>query len=249
MKSKFLIVAGAFGCLFTSSSCSKKSSGPAKSSCELVTIKTNITGGGGETATLTYDAQDRVIGIETVIPGSSTINKTFIYSGNTVIVNETLAGKPYSTDTITLNSSGQIQTDHNTYIAGGTSYLLTYTFSGTQVQKLVQQDPGGNVLAMETYTWSGGNLISTTSESGGTAFTANYSYNNLPAQTGDYWSEYQLVATPVAYIKTANMVTAITNPNETDTFFYSSDSTGKITGVSAMYGSSAETLSYQWSCQ
>ncbi|HXD78428.1 MAG TPA: hypothetical protein VN616_11510 [Puia sp.] len=227
--------------------CSKKGNGgQTGQACELARISIQRTG--TQTITLTYDEQGRIQAAETTDPGYPTTEKTYTYPGNMVIMNTSVSGKPGSADSVTLDSSGRVQTDHFTSLSGGSSYLLIYTFAGDQVQKLIEQDSSGTVISSETFTWTGGNLVSVTTAIGGTSFTNTYSYNSEPAAPGDYWSEYQLLNYPVPFIRTANRVTGISNINGTTTFRYAMDGTGKISKITAS-GANPETDSYQWSCR
>lgn len=232
--------------LAASFSCKKKNNnaGQAVQSCELVKISLQTTS--TRTITITYDAQGRMVTTETVSPGSPTTDKQYSYSGNMVIVKESVGGTPASIDSITLDS-GRIQSDHSVSLSGGSSFLLLYTFAGTEVQRLAEQDSTGTVISSEVFTWSAGNLVSVTTQTGGTTFTNTYSYNSQPSAAGDYWSEYQLITFPLPFIQTANLVTGVANNNGTTTFQYATDGTGKIVRIMES-GVNPETDSYQWNC-
>lgn len=249
MKNIHPIAAIVLACLSVSTSCSKKSGqsgGPPKQSCQLTEVTNVISGGSTSNISFTYNDNGQRSVVEVAGSGFSTVQRVYTYSGNMIFVEETVGGAPFSTDTVTLDSNGQIVSDLNTGIQYGSRSLTTYSFSGAEIKQAVT-DLGGGQQVTTNYIWAGGNLTGVASTFGGIPDTTTYGYDNAPAQTADYWSFYQLVSYPELYIKTANRVVSINNGTVTN-ITYSTDSTGNISKLTETYGGTVETNTYQWSC-
>jgi hypothetical protein len=244
MKTTYPLLIIAMLSLFVSPSCSKKSSSPAQT-CQIITI-TDVLGSSTTTFNLTYDNEGR-LSTEQEIGSSGTTNKVFTYSGTTELVSTTY-GSGSTTDSITLNSDGLLQTDY--FTDGTTENLTTYTYSGEECQKTVQTAISGSTPAQTAvYSWTDGNATSI--NSGTTSDVLTYDQTK-PSQAGDYFQISQLINSGGIYIKNTNLVSGFTsNTGGTNTIFnftYTSDNTGKITQLVATYGSTTETISYQYSC-
>ena len=247
MKYIALVVAIAFGCLVATPSCSKKSSSKPQQTCQLASAANTTPSGIVETYTFTYNNDEQISTVDLQIPGSSDLMRVFTYSGNTVYLAETLGGSLFSTDTAMVNSDGLMTSDSHFQVQGGYRNSSVYIYSGDQLKTAATLDAQGDTVDVVNYTWSGGNMVSVAETSGGFSFSATYTYNNKPAQAGDYWQLNQLTD-PAPTIRNANMLTGLNSNGSVTNVSYSTDSTGKIIGLTETTGANVYNTTFQWTC-
>lgn len=223
--------------LFISPSCSKKSSSSTPS-CQIVTV-TDQLGTTTTTYNITYDNSNR-ISTEQYVSNGVTTNQVFTYIGNTEIMS-TSNGTTDTQDSITLNSDGLIVSDYYSSSSGGSS-VTTYTYSGTELQKAVLTS-GTNPPQTTTYTWSNGDVVSSTGSP-----NITYSYNTKATEIGDYWQVIQLINYGATFIKTAHQLAGYQYNSTVENINYTYDNTGKITAVTGTSGSDVENITYQYTC-
>lgn len=247
IKNSLLLVSIALAGLILAFACSKKSGSPAQT-CQIATVTDQDGSNAPTTFNLTYNDQGQLSTTETISSGSSTVTRVYTYSGNRTIITETDGTTLFSTDTITMNSDGLMATDLFTIASNGEQQVTTYTYSGDQVQQSVETDSHGATGTTTTYAWSGGNLTSSTQTTGANVTTTTYTYNNKPTQPGDYWQIIQLISYSGPFVKNTNMLTGTNSPAQIANISYNTDNTGRITGLTATYGSNVERINYNWSC-
>jgi hypothetical protein len=217
----------------------KKDNTPPKPTCRIITA--SGTGYSGQT-NFSYNSEGKLISIS-----AGTLTISLAYSGNTVIaISKETGGAPYyQKQIITLNSNGlalnvRIEAD----IAGTNWTNDVYEYSGSEVIKNTSTNSAGGTPVIETYTWSGGNLITIKSDRSGTV-TLGY-YTDKAAQAGDYFSLSQLQA-GYQILRNKNAVKSILSGSDIINFDYTIDADGKITSLIAT-GSSPYSYSYQYQC-
>jgi hypothetical protein len=212
-------------------SCKKDS----KPDCNIITI----TPSSGDAFNFTYNSDGTVSTMS-----SGTDITTFAYGGNTVIATTTSSGTFSSKKIVTTNANGMatnIRTEHNMSGTDWNNDALEY--SGTQLIKSTSTSSSGGTPSVSTYSWTNGNMVSSTS--GSSVTTIDY-FTDKSAQEGDYLHIAQLVAGYEIY-RTKNAIKSITSGSSITSFSYSYDGDGKITSLSAT-GSSAIIYTYQHQC-
>lgn len=187
----------------------------------------------GKLATVTY--KDRV--------------RTFSYSGNTVIVSETVSGAFSYKRTITLNSQGMVsnaKTEKN--ITGTIWEIQAYEYSGTQLVKITTTKSTGGAPTVEMYEWANGNMVKNIYSGN----TTTYEYHTDKASgNGDFFHHLQYANYGFIFIKTKNLVKSFGNPSFVATIDYSFDNENKISSLKVTYHYSTPvttTFNHQYQC-
>jgi hypothetical protein len=232
-----------FAVLFTSS-CKKNktidSPTPAGKACKIASA-TLTSASSSVTYTLKYDDSDRILSV--AYNGSDAYTKHFSYSGKLIFV-YTDAAVNSSTDTITLNSEGSISNIKETVPNAVYNYVYTYDANGVLIKSSTQQDNYPPVTL--NYMFNNGDLLYT-SGSDGSKDTLSY-YNDKPAVVGDPDQFQQLSYFGAYYYKNKHLKKSEDSDPYHFTYSYSFDSDGKITSVISNYGTTTDTLSFNYTC-
>ena len=210
-----------------------KKSNDKKTFCKISTIVPVPT---GTTIQLTYNSQNRV---SRVVSGTAVL--TYEYSDNTAIVTSLNADTLNSKTIATLNPSGlainvRVETD-----ASGANWDNTfYEYNGDELAKSTLTTSTGGSAVITTYSWSGQNMISTTTDT----TTTNFGYySDKPRQSGDYLDLIQLLQGYTIY-RTKNLIKSISGA----IFTYEFGSDGNITSLQVTSGTNSSFLDYQYQC-
>lgn len=227
-------------CLFLSPACSKKSS---PTPCKLIEI-VDAQGPGATTYDLRYNSGGQIATImATGTNGDTLYTKTFTYSTN-LIMTSMIAPAGTTTDSVVLNSAGLI-TYSLTKAPGSNSTIDTYTENSSGQLVSSTDQVNGGAITTTTYTFAGGDLVS--SFDGSVTTTYSY-YTDKSFADGDPLKVAQLLATGGLYIKNEHLLKSIEIGGATESFAYTFDSDGKITGITKTSGSPIETFSDQYDC-
>ena len=215
------------------SACSKDDPKP---NCKIITI----TPTSGTAYNISYNTEGKV---STITSGTSTT--TYAYSGNTAIGTKTNSGAFASRVIATYNANGlatNVRTENN---ESGTNWdNMAFEYSGTELVKQTFTSSAGGVPSVTTVVWTGGNP--TTITSGSTISTVDY-HSNIAAQTGDYWDISQLIQ-GYRIIHAKNAIKSLLSGSTINTFDYTIDGEGKITGVTVTGGGTSSGFTYQYQC-
>ena len=194
---------------------------------------------GSNATSFTYNAEGKLSS-----RGNSVGTDMFAYSGNTItIYSITMAGLS-KTKVVTLNMNGLALKVSETNRAGVKLSDVTYEYVGDELKKEIYATPVGDTL-ITTYTYSGGNLVSSQTNSQNNMFT--YS-KNIPAQTGDLWSISNLVQ-GYETVRTKNALTSIESPpGSISTINYVFDADKKITTINRISDGVLFSNNYQYEC-
>jgi hypothetical protein len=231
---RLLIMAVVFAAIIASC---KKDEAP-KQTCRIITA-TQVISGMNSTFNLTYNSEGK---LSSVTEGKQT--SVYVYGGNTVIVNTTSDGLFYSKRIITLNTNGlasNSKTEND--ITGSDWDNISYEYNGTEIIKSTFTVSAGGAPTIETYKWSGGNMVSLTS--GSTSTILEY-FTDKPSQSGDYFYFTQLIA-GYNVLKAKNALKSISTGSDITNFDYNFDADGKITSF-VCTGGSSYTQTYQYQC-
>lgn len=223
-------------CLFLTPSCGKKNN---TRTCQIITV-TDSYGTSTTTYNVTYNNSGQ-ISTEQYSDGANNYSRVFTYIGSTEMM--TTSGGPSTiTDSISLNGNGMIGSDYET--DGTNTAVTTYTYSGTELQKSVTVYDGG-APSTSTYTWTNGDLASSTT--GGSSQT--FTYNSKTSEEGDYWQIVQLIDYGASFVRTAHQLSGYQSGTTIENINYAYDNSGKITGVTGTTGTNVENIGYQYSCK
>lgn len=234
MKKLFLMAA-----TFTAAFASCKKDDAPKPDCRIITV-TQVPAGMNSTSNLTYNSDGK---LSVVTTGNETT--VYVYSGSIIIANSTISGIFNSKKTITLNANGlvsNVRTEQDETGAKWDNYVIEY--NGTEILKDTYTTSEGGAPSIETYTWSGGNLVTITA--GSTTTTLEY-YTDKPSQTGDYF-KYTQLTTGYEILRAKNALKAISNGSDITNFDYSFDTDGKIISM-ILTGASTVNYNYQYQCK
>lgn len=233
-----LYAAALFPILFFSLSCSKKSSPASVPVCKLTTI-INDSGNEVDTINVAYGYGGKISSVSMKTPSASTA-RVFTYLGDLTLVYTTISNSPVITiDSIMTNSDGLMVSDLK--LSGGDTTRTTFTYSGTQVQKIVTQNNSDPVITTTT-TFVNGDLVSSSDGS-------SYVYDTgKPAAAGDYFQIVQLLATGVPFIKSAHQMVVYSTGSSLSNASYTYDNTGKITGLTVTSGALIQKYSVIYDC-
>jgi hypothetical protein len=238
---KFTLCLAFFGSMILLS-CHKNSDHAAASSCKLSGLQvkgSNFT----ENYIMSYGSDGRLSTVQ-YSDGSTSYTRSFVYSGSLIII--TVTGSSPSVDTVFLNANGDA--DHIVLHAGSnmvTVYSFTYDGNRQLTSSTAATVGFGNITS--TYKYSDGD-ITEVDQSGGT-FSYAY-YTDKASSTSDLEVLSQLIQFGVVYQKERHLTKSITAGNVTETYSYTFDASGKITGGSeSSGGSDLTTWTYTYDCQ
>jgi len=234
MKKLFLMAV-----IFTAAFASCKKDNAPKPNCRIITA-TQVPAGLNSTYNLTYNSEGK---LSTVTAGDETT--VYVYSGSTIIENSTISGIFNSKKIITLNANGlaaNVRTEEDEAGAIWDNYVIEY--NGTEILKdtYTTSEEGGP--SIETYTWSGGNLV--TIRAGTNTVTLEY-YTDKPSQTGDYFN-YKQLTTGYESFRTKNALKTKSDGSYITNYDYSFDADGKIISM-ILTETSTVTYYYQYQCK
>jgi hypothetical protein len=216
-------------------SCKKENN--SKKACHIITATIN----GITSVNISYNADGKVA---TITNGKDV--KTFQYSGNTVIINETYSGSFSGKTIIDLSAQGLALSAKMELDAAGTKWNnYQYEYSGQELIKQTYTTQAGGVPNVITVKWTNGNPTSVV----GSGVTTTYDYyNDKPANPGDYWSLSQLVQ-GYKVIAPKNALKSTASLSSIYSFSYSSDADGNFTGVVIDDGTPPpDSWTYQYQC-
>jgi hypothetical protein len=226
--------------LITVALASCKKDDAIKTSCKIITA-IQVPAGLSSTYSFTYNSEGKLSTIK-----DDKLTSVIVYGGNTIVVNTTSAGGFFhSKKIITLNTNGfasNCKTEND--LTGDKWENDTFEYNGAELIKATSTTSDGGVPYIETYTWSGGNIVSITS--GSTISTLEY-FKDKPSQDGDILNFNQLTA-GYNIVKVKNILKSVSAGSEITNFEYKFDADGKIASFVGI-GSSTYTQTYQYQCE
>jgi len=156
----------------------------------------------------------------------STTNK-LTYAGNTITITSSSGGTIFTVTTVTLNSNGLANNVSVTDAAGVKLSNTLYEYNGTELSKSTVTNGFGGAAVVTTYTWKGGNMIS--SQTGTNVTTFDY-FNDIPAQQGDVWHVVNLQMGYELY-RTKNALKMMEASGVILSNTYKFDAAGRIVGI------------------
>jgi hypothetical protein len=190
--------------------------------------------------TLSYNDQGKISKL--VYDGPSAYVKTFTYSGNLIYINISAQGTT-ATDTISLNSSGSINTHKE--ITGQSVYNTSFSYDagGQVISSTTQQD--NNAPATTDYTFTNGDLTNTS-----TAILKDTTVYDLskPAVIGNLDDFNQLIYYGSFYFTNKHLKQSFSSWPYHYNFTYTYDDEGKITSVASNDGTITETFEFIYDC-
>ena len=189
---------------------------------------------------ITYNNEDKIASMKV---GSSTT--TFLYSGNTVVKTTLNNGTFSSKSIITIGANdfaSNVRTETN--MAGTNFFNRAYEYNGQELTKEIFTSSANNTVSTATYTYSGGNLVS----SNGNGMTTTYEYyDNQLSQKGDYFDFLNL---SVGYnvFKSKNSLKSIKTGNTIKSYEYIFDALRKIITLKESTASGATNYAFQYTC-
>ncbi|NII28481.1 hypothetical protein HB364_25585 [Pseudoflavitalea sp. X16] len=221
--------------------CKKGSSN--KPACRIITT-TSISDAESFDYNYSYNAEDKLASVT-----YKNRVRTFSYSSNTAIVNETLSGSFSYKRMITLNSNGLVSNVKMEKNLSGTEWENTvYEYSGTQLIKITTTKSTGGTPSVETFEWANGNLVK--HQYSGNTTTYEY-HTDKPSGDGDFFHHLQYANYGFFFIKTKNLVKSFSNPTYIATLDHSFDNASKISSVKVTYHYSTPvtaTFNHQYQC-
>lgn len=222
--------------------CSCKKSTDKNASCRIVTA-TEVNGSNGSVYNITYNNDGKISTLTS--SGTSTINKVFTYSGNTMIINVTNAGSFYSRDSVTLDAKGRPTNIRQYWDVANTDFTnYAFEYNGDQLLKYIEttEMPGTKTT---TITTTNGNV--TKVDAGGTVITLEY-FTDKGVQKGDYLELSGLVQYGVNVYPHKNLIKSINYGSSIGNFNYEMNDDGLIGKVNLTSGSSSGSITYQYQC-
>jgi hypothetical protein len=218
-----------------------------KADCRIATVTvTQITGGNASIVhNISYNNDGKISTV--VSTGSLTMNKVFIYSGNTIMVNTTDgSGSLSSRDSITIDSQGRPLNMRRYYANPGTWTNTSYEYSGEDLVRTQQTDQSSATPTIGSGTTSNGNLISFASPAGNSTFEY---YTDLPVQQGDWLSLTTQLEYGVNVYPHKNLIKTLNSEGLfIFNFSYEMNDDGLISKLTTTYGNSVTTITYQYDC-
>ena len=215
---------GAWGC--------KKTNSAAKPNCRIISV---IAGANG--IVLNYNTDGKLSEIK------GTVSNKLAYNGNTIIITNATGNIINTITTVTLNANGLAS---NASVADSTGKKLSniaYEYNGIELSRSVSTQGSGTQPFITTYTWNGGNMVSSQAE----GLTTSYDYApDIPAQAGDFWGNTNLQQ-GYETLRTKNAVRKISTP--ATVFNYSLDTDGKINSFVAVTNGTVISFSYGYECR
>jgi hypothetical protein len=222
----------------------KKEGTDKNASCRIVTV-TEVNGSVNNVYNLTYNNDGKISTL--VSSGSSTLNKVYTYSGNTMIINVTNAGAFYSRDSITLNDKGRplnIRQYRNMAGTDWENYALEY--NGDLLLKYIQSNETGAGSTTVTVTTTNGNTTKVVQ--GATTVDFEY-FTDKNVQRGDYLELAGLLQYGVNIYPHKNLIKALDiQGGDITNFNYEFGDDGLITKVTGTSGANTSTITYQYQC-
>lgn len=212
----------------------KKNTETAKRDCKIVALTS-----GSNAIAFTYDADGRLSA-----KISATAIDKFAYNGNTIIITNSTGSVINTITTVILNANG-LAANVSTSDSAGTNFFNTaLEYNGTELSKSTSSSFPGGDTTITTYTYSGGNLVS--SQSGSNITTFNYS-SDILSQDGDFWNNVNLQQ-GYEIFKTKNAVTSVESDGNISTTNYDFDAEGKIISLTGISNGTVLTINYQYQC-
>jgi hypothetical protein len=214
--------------------------GSSAPNCKLITI-VDAVGSTATTVNITYNNDGKISTMQQT--GSNPSSKVYTYIGNLMMISTSVSGSLQSTDSVILNSDGTIAYSLTRDVSSNVA-INTYTYSGGQIQKSTYQYDGG-AITTTTYQYTNGDM---TSSSDGTSTSTYTYYTDKSFQDGDYFKLVQIINYGGLYIKNAHLIKGFQQGSTVENFNYTFDNTGKVTGATATNGSSVENVTLQYNC-
>ena len=211
-----------------------KNNASATRNCKIITLTA-----GSNAAAFTYNSDGKL---------NSFIGRTtnlLTYAGNTITITSSSGGTISTVSTVLLNSSGLAINVSVADAAGVKVSNVLYEYNGTELSKSTTTNGFGGDANVTTYTWSGGNMISSQN---GTSVTKFDYFNDIPAQEGDVWHVVHLQLGYELY-RTKNALRTIEAGGTITTNTYKFDAEGKIVSTLGISGGVLFELNFLYDCK
>jgi hypothetical protein len=205
--------------------CSKKSSsgnnaGELAMDYRIATVQRIQFGKDTTDFSFTYDNQGRLIA-EKSVTGGYEVKKSFVYTGNSILVTTRYFADTLVTDSVVLDDDGKISAVVSRSGKAVLNRVFTYNSQGVLIRETDQTDNNEAVAA--TYASADGDI---TASSNGYNFTY---YSNQPDMPGDYWQLEQFLNYGAYYVQNTHMVETYGMGSGGDlNISYAYDSSGRV---------------------
>jgi hypothetical protein len=231
-----------FSCLFFS--CEKE--GDQTADCRISSI-TETTGSTVRTYTLTYNNDGRLSTLNA--GGSNPTSKTFIYTGNTLLITTTtITGSSTTTnrDSLTLDDRQRPINIRQYFNDGAIWFNMILEYNG---DNLVRSHRTTNTNAVPETTHltydNNGNVVRFESPSG--IETMEY-YTHEKVQPGDWLEALSLMVYGISVYPHKNLVKSYNNGTAIGNFSYEKNDDGLITKCTTTGGPAVSTMTYEYEC-
>lgn len=208
---------------------------PVSLNCKIQTINLST----GSNATITYDANDRLL-----LVSYGTKRYSFMHNDNTTTVTVTANGIFTQRTIYTMNSSGlPIKKRTELNVTGSVWNNYVYNYDGDRIKTITHTSSSSNDPEHEIFTWENGNLVRRSKNRTETSYTH---YTDEYAN-GDYLDIHALINEDgVSFIRNKNRVkSAMDYPSQKgENYTYTTNSEGIITSITSTrtYGPNPATV-------
>ncbi len=218
--------------------------------CRITLSISNPGSADADSTLTTYNNDGSLAKIQTIDEtNSSAPTYTYAHNGLSTIMTTTRPdGSVADRDSFVRNAAGYI-VYHRTYDDPASTAVWNetlYEYNGNEVQKTTDRSHTGTAISSTTYTWSGGNMVSTLT--GSTTTTYEY-YTDKAYATGDFL-EQLFQSAPGKLLANKNLFKrAASGSSEVASATYTMDGDGKITSMNFTFGSSTGRNDYTYTCK